>query len=192
MRIPRHLTEKGPEALRGPLILRSEVKGGRLNDNVQPLTDPAAVRDWIRSAKVAGWVVQAIDGRRVIMQCACVGCHNRLTLRFADLSADLDRCDWPHVRGYGRDAFDQYAALVDVLRRRRMALGLDQMGLGAAMGMADGYVNKLESFARIASPITLLLWAQSVGQELTSRPIALPQVTLDPIDHRQSAPATTL
>tara|TARA_R100000935_G_C2838899_1_gene169843 strand:+ start:3776 stop:4330 length:555 start_codon:yes stop_codon:yes gene_type:complete len=159
---------------------------GQIELQYRAIKDAAAVREWFRRAKAAGWLVQAINGRRVTMQCACIGCRNRLTLRFADLSTDLGRCDWPHVLGYSREAFDQYAALVDVLRRRRMALGLDQMDLGAVMGMADGYVNKLESFARIASPSTLLLWLQAVGLELTGCPAALPPLPLNAVANRQN------
>ena len=66
-----------------------------------------------------------------------------------------------------------------------MALGLDQMDLGAAMGMADGYVNKLESFAKIASPSTLLVWLQAVGLEMVGQPVALPPATLEMISGRQ-------
>lgn len=119
------------------------------------------------------------------MQCGCTGCRNRITHRFADPPVELGRCDWPHSRGYSQPAFDQYVRLVGVLRRRRMALGLDQMDLGAAMGMADGYVNKLESFAKIASPSTLLVWLQAVGLEMVGQPVALPPATLEMISGRQ-------
>jgi hypothetical protein len=115
-----------------------------------------------------------------------MGCRNGLILELAYLPENIPTCDWDHAGGYSREAFDRYAVFVAELRRRRMDLGLDQMDLGAAMGMADGYVNKLESFARVASHSTLLLWAQSVGLELVGHSGALPAATLEVVERRRA------
>lgn len=146
------------------------------------------VRDWIKAAQTAGWVVKSVKGHTITLGCACHGCHGARSYLLESLDTAPPRCDLPHVNGYARPAFDQYSVLVDELRRRRMDIGLDQMDLGEAMGVPDGYVNKMESFARTASPVMLLLWAQSLGLELTSRPVALPPATIKAIQDRQSRP----
>lgn len=132
-------------------------------------------------------MVDAIDCLQIVLHCACMGCRNELVVSIVTLPSDLTPCNRHHVKGYAGHAFAGYAALVATLRRRRMDIGLDQMDLGSAMGMADGYVNKLESFARIASLDTLSLWMQALGLELTSDPAALPVATFNQITaHRAS------
>lgn len=74
------------------------------------------------------------------------------------------------------------------LRRRRLQLGLDQISLNEAMGTAEGYLSKLESFQRIAPFPMLQLWAQSLGLAITTAPAVLPSATIAAIDRQRSAP----
>ena len=146
------------------------------------------VREWIKAAQAAGWVVQGVRGRSITLTCACHGCRGSREYLLESLDGPPPPCALDHVNGHSRPAFEGYQDLVAELRRRRVDLGLDQMDLGAAMGVPDGYVNKLESFARTASPLTLWLWAQAVGLRLTYRPAALPPATLKAIEDRQARP----
>ncbi|MEM9584826.1 MAG: helix-turn-helix transcriptional regulator [Pseudomonadota bacterium] len=57
---------------------------------------------------------------------------------------------------------------------RRRALGLSQEDINHAAGLADGHINKLESFARTAQFPTLKLWADTLGLAITATPCALP------------------
>lgn len=71
----------------------------------------------------------------------------------------------------------EYTALVAAFVRKRHSLGLSQEEINAAAGFADGHLNKLEAFHRIAQLPTLQLWAQTLGLKITIAEDALPQAT---------------
>jgi transcriptional regulator with XRE-family HTH domain len=81
-----------------------------------------------------------------------------------------------------------YRGLVDRFRKRRIALGLDQADVTEAAGMTEGYIAKLESFARLASPPMLDLWAQTLGLKLKPVPAPLPPATRAAIANRSATP----
>ena len=97
-------------------------------------------------------------------------------------------CQLLHRKRYSPEVFGAYERLVAELRRRRRSLGLDQADVNAAMGMADGYIAKLESFARVAPFPTLQLWATTLGLNITATPTALPDATIRAIEARKAMP----
>lgn len=143
---------------------------------------------WIREAERAGWRVAGVSARVVRLRCSMHGCTGSLELPLANLGPIPETCDFPHDHGHARSTFDDYRALVEELRRRRRSLGLDQVDLNDAMGTADGYVSKLESFARVASAPTLALWCQALGVSMTLAPAPLPPATAKAIEDRQVRP----
>ncbi|MGJ5621078.1 helix-turn-helix domain-containing protein [Sulfitobacter sp. MF3-043] len=99
-----------------------------------------------------------------------------------------DPCTLDHDKQYAKKVYDQYKSLVGELVKKRRALGLSQEDINAAAGLADGHINKLESFARTAQFPTLRLWAETVGLEITLAASRLPQATARAIDRRVSNP----
>lgn len=81
-----------------------------------------------------------------------------------------------------------YQEIVSSFRKRRVDLQLSQEDLNDAAGMTDGYVAKLESFARMASPAMLCLWAQSLGLRIAVLPDVLPNATRAAIANRATDP----
>ncbi|MGB1214980.1 MAG: helix-turn-helix domain-containing protein [Pikeienuella sp.] len=151
------------------------------------------VRDWIRSAQAQGWLVSGVKGRVITIKCDCIGCHGTKDYFLESLDAPpppcaLDHVEKPKVERVSRPAFTKYENFIAEFRRKRVTLGLDQLDLGEAMGVPDGYIGKLESFARVASPVTLLLWAQTLGLEIITRPAALPPATIKAIQDRAASP----
>lgn len=146
------------------------------------------VRQWIREAEKAGWRVSRVSGLELHLACSCKGCKGRKVLPLDNLGPPLDPCELLHVKGYAAPVFHAYEELIAELRRRRCLLGLDQGDIDSASGLADGHVAKLESFAKIASPPTLTLWAETLGLRLTVTPAALPSSTLKAIEDRQARP----
>lgn len=120
--------------------------------------------------------------------CGNVGCPGEITVSLHNPGPAPAPCSLPHVSGYAAPVFDEYKALVAHLVRRRMALGLDQADLNAIMGTAEGYVSKLESFARVATLPMLQLWAQALGQDITTKPAPLPAATAAAIQRRSTSP----
>lgn len=99
-----------------------------------------------------------------------------------------DPCGKPHNGQYARQTYLKYQHLVDELRRRRRLLGLSQEDVGAAAGLTEGHINKLESHARTAQLPTLQIWAETLGVEITISPAALPAATIRAIEHRSTKP----
>jgi len=145
-------------------------------------------REWIKGAESNGWRVSSVKGLTIRLSCSCVGCPGSLALPLANLGQAPAPCDRPHVQGHSADAFATYAALVSDLVRRRIQLGLSQPDLDDALGVADGYVAKLESLARTTSPPTLLLWCQALGLQIITAPAQLPDATRRAIELRASSP----
>ena len=146
------------------------------------------INEWLKGAQRAGWRVSGINAKALHLKCEKHGCSGSKSLPLDNLGPTPAECDLPHVGQYSKNAFDTYEALIGELRRRRRELGLDQGDLSNAMGVADGYVNKLESFKKVASPPTLLLWAQSLGLTITTAPSKLPAATLRAIEQRAAKP----
>lgn len=146
------------------------------------------LRTWIKAAQRSGWRVDYTAGTEIHLRCCAIGCPGRLTVALNALEQATEPCALEHREGMGRPVWDDYYGLVDELRRRRRALGLDQADVCNAMGMADGYVAKLESGARIPRPHTLQLWAQTLGLRLTTTPDKLPAATLKAIEDRRARP----
>lgn len=146
------------------------------------------VQEWIKGAQGKGWRVQSVIAAKLNMRCCKQGCPGSMAIPLANPGPIPAQCDLPHVGEYSAPTFEEYKTLIAELRRRRVQLGLDQTDLGNAMGLADGHVNKLESFQKTASPPTLLLWVQSLGLKLTTTPATLPAATIRAIDQRQARP----
>ena len=144
--------------------------------------------EWIKKAQRNGWRVDRVSGLSLRLCCSRQGCAGKLSLPLDNLGDIPAPCDLAHVGEYASSVFDGYKELVGELRRRRRQIGLDQQDLCDAMGVADGYINKLESFAKVASPPTLILWAECLGTSLTFAPAALPDATLRAIEGRQARP----
>ena len=102
-------------------------------------------RQWIKEAQANGWILSRVSGPVLSIACAAHGCRAAKTIPIDNLGPIPEPCAAPHEAGHSRAAHDSYKGLVDHLRRRRRALGLDQQDLSDAMGVADGYVAKLES-----------------------------------------------
>lgn len=148
----------------------------------------AEVKRWIKQAEQAGWRVSNVTATELRLACSKQGCKGHLVVSLNNPGPAPDPCQLEHVAGYSAAAFDDYRALVAILAKRRRALGLDQQDLNAILGMADGYVAKLESFARVATLPTLQLWAQCLGLELTASRTNLPPQTAAAIQRRSIAP----
>ncbi len=65
---------------------------------------------------------------------------------------------------------------------------MSQEDVGAASGLGDGHVNKLENFDRIAQFPTLQLWAQTLGLSIALCPASLPQSSARIIEQRTGNP----
>jgi transcriptional regulator with XRE-family HTH domain len=146
------------------------------------------IKRWIKEAEKAGWRVSGVHGPELRLSCSCYGCTGSLSVSIANAGPVPEPCQRPHVKNYSRDTFAHYQSLVEELRRRRRALGLDQIDANAALGLSDGHLSKLESFARIASPPMLLLWAQGLGLSITTTPAPLPPATVKAIQDRAGRP----
>jgi hypothetical protein len=155
---------------------------------IKPIIRAMRFRDWTKQAQQNGWLVRSTSGAELVLMCGAAGCDGCLRLPMANLGPVPDPCDKLHVNGAGNALWEDYRALVDDMRRRRRVLGLSQEDVNNAMGMADGYVNKLEALDRIPRPHVLQLWAQTLGLRLTAVPTELPAATLRIIDERQKKP----
>lgn len=145
-------------------------------------------KKWMKAAQANGWRIEEARGLLLTLRCQCHGCPGTLKLPLANLGPVPEPCDLPHDKGYGRATFDNYKEMVGELQRKRRQLGLDQTDLNAVMGMADGYVSKLESHARIASPALLTLWAECLGLRFTTTAAQLPARTIKAIEDRRANP----
>lgn len=145
-------------------------------------------RLWFKQVEKKGWRVSSVSGLVLNLSCNKLGCDGCLTLPLANLGPTPPPCSEPHEGQYSAHIFEEYSTLVKEMVRRRCSLGLDQADLNNAMGVADGYISKLESFARIATFPTLILWAQTLGLSLVGAPAPLPAATLRAIEHRQAKP----
>ncbi|WP_039983723.1 helix-turn-helix domain-containing protein [Tritonibacter mobilis] len=143
---------------------------------------------WIRDAQARGWRVSWVRGKSLHIACDKQGCPGCKTLPLDNLGPVPEPCELPHKGQVAAPVFDEYETLVEELRRRRRQLGLDQGDLGNAMGVADGYVNKLEAFARVPTFPTLQLWAASLGLHLTTSAAPLPNATIRAIEQRAAKP----
>lgn len=85
---------------------------------------------------------------------------------------------------YSTRVFEDYRQLVALLVSRRKQIGLSQEEVGAASGLADGHINKLEAFDRVARLPTLQLWAQTIGLQVNLAPCPMPDATLAAIERR--------
>ncbi|WP_298852230.1 helix-turn-helix domain-containing protein [uncultured Ruegeria sp.] len=141
-----------------------------------------------KALRERGWRIASIKGTEMHLQCAKVGCLKTTKVSLAEPVELPAPCTEKHFNGYDAQTFELYLTLVGTLRDRRSALGLSQEDLTAAMGIADGYVNKLESIARVAAFPMLQLWAQTLGLSITTTPAPLPPATTRAIEARESRP----
>ena len=148
----------------------------------------AELKRWIRDAERNGWRVSGVTATELRLACAKQGCPGHFVVSLANPGPAPEPCGLEHVAGYSAAAFDDYRALIAVFVKRRRALGLDQQDLNAILGMAEGYISKLESFARVATLPTLQLWAQCLGLELTTSRSNLPAQTAAAIQRRAISP----
>lgn len=145
-------------------------------------------REWIKQAEASGWRVSSVQGRTMTLCCNRQGCSGSMVLPLDNLGLPPEPCEMPHSGQYARSTMDSYQSLIAEFIRRRRSLGLDQVDLCAAIGLGDGHISKLEGLHKIASPPTLLLWAQSLGLSLTTVPAPLPPATIRAIENRKDRP----
>lgn len=155
------------------------------HSNIRAMTE---VKRWIRSAEQAGWRVSSVAGSEIRLACAKHGCQGALTVSLNNHGPAPDPCGLDHVQGFAAAAFEDYRALVGLLIQRRMALGLDQADLNAILGMADGYIAKLECFARVTTIPTIQIWARALGVTITTGRAPLPSATAAAIQRRTHSP----
>jgi hypothetical protein len=117
-----------------------------------------------------------------------VGCLETTSISLTSPIEIPKPCSAKHIQGYDEHTFELYSGIVGDLREKRSQLGLSQEDVTAAMGVADGYINKLESYARVATFPTLQLWAQTLGLSITTTPAPLPPATTRAIEHRKDRP----
>lgn len=141
-------------------------------------------RHWIKSAERQGWKVSAVQGLTITLICSKQGCSGSITAPMENLGQTPEPCAQPHFGQYAGSVYDSYRELVAELVRRRRALGLSQDDVGAASGLADGHVNKLEAFARTAQMPTWQLWAETLGLQMSLQPAAMPTATIAAIERR--------
>lgn len=141
---------------------------------------------WIKAAQKANWRVQSSQKGTLRLCCAAHGCKGSVTRSLSDLGPIPAPCDRDHSGLYAQPVFDEYRAFVAELARRRRQIGLSQEDLGAAAGLADGHINKLEAFARTAQFPTLQLWANTLGMKVSLAPAPIPAATLRAIEGRKA------
>ena len=145
-------------------------------------------RTWLKKSQENGWRLAGVTARECVLQCSAHGCSNEKHFLLDTLGQAPTPCEREHVNGYGKPAYDDYTKIVLELQRRRTQIGINQDDLDTALGVADGYIAKLESGARTPSPVTLIMWAQAVGVEIHFKPAILPPATLKVIEQRQTRP----
>ncbi len=147
-----------------------------------------SAKDWIKSAESQGWRVERIKARVIHLRCSKRGCDGEMSLPMANLGPAPEPCNKPHIGNYSAMTFQEYANLVEELKRRRRSLGLSQEDITAASGLADGHINKLEAIQRRAGMPILQLWAQTLGLSVSLTPAPLPKRTLQLIEGRIDKP----
>lgn len=148
----------------------------------------ADVKEWITGAEKQGWRVLNKTTLEIRLVCAKHGCTGRMAVPLANPGPIPDPCPLDHVAAWSSGAFDDYKALVAIFIKRRHALGLSQEDLNDVLGMADGYISKLESFARVSTLPTLQLWAQCLGLSIVTGRAPLPPATAAAIQRRTTSP----
>ncbi|WP_375173381.1 helix-turn-helix domain-containing protein [Pseudooceanicola sp.] len=136
-----------------------------------------SIGDLIKAATKAGWLVDTTSGGEVVLSCSCPGCPGRKRLPVDNLGPVPSPCDLEHIAGAAPHVWAQYETLVGEFRRRRRQLGLDQGDVANAMGVADGYVGKLEAMHRIPRPDLVWIWAETLGLGIVLEPTELPEAT---------------
>ena len=147
-----------------------------------------AAAKWIKEAQSAGWRVTSSRGGTLFLSCSREGCKGAQSIDLGKLGPAPEPCTLDHNKQYARKVYDEYKSLVAALVKKRRALGLSQEDINAAAGLAEGHINKLESFARTAQFPTLRLWAETVGLEITLAAAMLPPATARAIDRRVTKP----
>lgn len=143
---------------------------------------------WIKKAESNGWVFDQLKGSTLTLRCGVQGCTGKTYHDLNKVSDPPAPCTKAHVNGFSQRLFNEHKHLVRELQRRRRQIGLSQADLDDALGLADGYVAKLESFARIPQGPTLLMWCQSLGVKIELRPAQMPVGTLAAIERRKNNP----
>lgn len=139
--------------------------------------------DWTEAARDNGWNVEEHGGlfRLTCMQKGCSG-----SVEIAPGDPIPEPCKERHTHTW--QEMRAYRKIVARLRSRRRQIGLSQDDVSAALGMADGYINKLESFAKNASLPTLALWAETLGFSVSFQPTEFPPATKRALDSRKANP----
>lgn len=132
-------------------------------------------RSLTQELRKRGWQTASISGTEMLCQCTKIGCRETASVSLKRPEELPAPCTAGHINGYDERTFELYRGLVADLRHNQRQLGLSQEDLNAIIGTADGYVNKLESLARVATFPTMALWVQSLGLSITTTPTPLPK-----------------
>lgn len=130
--------------------------------------------DFIAAAQANGWRLFHVDRKTgdVHMRCDRRGCPtaNVFSARRIQRGDVPKRCDRDHRGEYAGPVIDRYESIVEVLRRRRMMLGLSQDEVEFAAGLTTSHIAKLESGVYTTKLETLIIWANALGYEVTLAP----------------------
>lgn len=142
-------------------------------------------KKWLHSIGQAGWVVIRNGGDRLHIRCGVQDCRNK---RAIPIGAKVRPCEWDHSGRFRQLGVERYEDLSEILRARRMRLGLTQEEASAAAGLADGHVSKLEADVRTSSLPTLILWANALGLDIRLVPAPIPSSTISILCDRVGRP----
>ena len=145
-------------------------------------------KQWISAAQEAGWAVKSVSASDLTLVCNRTGCTCEQLHDLNALGDPPKSCECPHNGRLSEKSYTEYEVLLGELSRRRRLLGLNQDDLGSAMGVADGYVGKMEAMHKFPSIPMLQLWAQTLGVDIILKPIALPPPTIRAMDRRRAEP----
>lgn len=140
--------------------------------------------EFIRETQMNGWRLWWANHNGLMFICGYQGCGGSVRIRDWREAAIPDRCDGEHINNFCAPAIYAYEDLVAELRRKRHLLGLSQEELGFGSGLADGHINKLEADGRTATLPTLLIWAGSLGYDITLTPAPVPPRILRMIESK--------
>ena len=147
--------------------------------------EPEENKKWLRRIARRGWVVIENRGVDLWIRCAVQDCPHAMSVAPGEVP---NECQWDHSGRFRQLALERYDDVSEILRARRIRLGLTQEETASAAGLADGHVSKLEADARVAALPTVILWAHALGLKINLVPDALPTSTASILSEKVGRP----